>query len=75
MSQKTFVEKTKEIGPLTVVLDWSMAKYGVTVRVNESFLSRWQSETYEFKDEFDAQNAFDLAIELCDALNYIEELP
>lgn len=72
MSEKVFIEKTEEVGPYRVVLDWSMGKYGVSVQSIESYSRShgidaqiWQTEFYEFKEEVDAQSAFDLAVELC----------
>lgn len=64
MGQKVFVEKTEEVGALTVILDWSMAKYGVRVIERLAFSDKpRETDIYEFDREYDAQNAFDLVVE------------
>jgi hypothetical protein len=57
VSQKTFVEKTATIGPVTVIRDWSMGKYGVSASCDD-----WSTDIYEFTDVAIADSVFDLVV-------------
>lgn len=65
MSQKAFIEKIHKVKGYTIIMDWTLGKYGITIRHEET---QWQTDTYEFKKELDAQSVFELSIELCEKL-------
>ena len=63
MSQKTFVEKQTKIGDITVIKDWSMGKYGVSV-VSDEENNKWGIEPYDFDDEITASIVFELVVDI-----------
>ena len=63
MSQKTFVEKQTKIGDITVIKDWSMGKYGVSV-VSDEENNKWGIEPYDFDDEITASIVFELVVDV-----------
>lgn len=63
MSQKTFVEKQTKIGDITVIKDWSMGKYGISVVANGEN-NKWDIEPYDFDDEVTASVVFELVVDI-----------
>ena len=63
MSQKTFVEKQTKIGDITVIKDWSMGKYGISV-VSNGENNKWDIEPYDFDDEITASIVFELVVDV-----------
>ena len=74
MSQKTFIEKTAKIGNIIITQDWSMGKYGIRVNSTEEN-HKWETETYEFKGKWEADDVFELIIEMVSMMHYGKIVP
>jgi len=63
MSQKAFIEKTAQIGSVTVIRDWSMGKYGVSASCEgDEDKVPWTTDIYEFTDLDIANSVFGLLV-------------